>query len=581
VTEERSTRDEDEHPKRTHKTKKKGSWMGNAVRNNWKRVLILIIALAIVLAIIRISTTIAPDRTQLLIPNVIGFDQPHIILMLLSGLLIFVTFTIFTRIIFKDHREDFGITSNYSLKAIVFRILILLFISSVFILLDVALINIYITLPAVTAMWWLNGSFLLGWGMDTSLLTYADYRSRIFYGTFLTVLIFPALMFFLILTRYGRKRLIDVPKIHLKSYIKIFKGFGAFNLIISVAIFLYLFLSGFASIYESISVIILIMFLLQSIFFFILVTVEIIRRLFHITSSYILMIIPIVFIFYLVPVVLWATWDTMVVAIGGDITKTIFPIVPVKSGLGLFWKSTQLNSGAILRILELDFVIMIGVAAVVIGFAEGFSLFSIVRGVSQGQQITRAGRLISGSSSTGVRITQSFFLATWLSMLWDKAIESLSFLTLDLSLPFDFALKLPSFITFSMNFSLLIDQQFFLPLTFLLLPALIIINSLFKFLSVSIITQYTKEDYQVFFLLISSTFVLIIIKIYSDISSISFLQGDAAQLIPFSSLSESNILLFSVKVFSNLEAFSFFAGLFTVLYRSIFKRTSNRTINDE
>ncbi len=572
-SEEKKHDEQKEQEKKQKVSKKKGSAIGNAFRNNWKRALIILLSLAIILMIIQISALIAPDRSDINVQNVIGFDQVHLILIALSSALIFMTFWIFTRIIFRDHREDFGITSDFSIKAIVFRILILLFISGVFILLDVALINIYITLPAVTVGWWLSNAYGWGWGAGTDLLTYANIRSNLFYGSFVTILIFPALMFFLILTRLGRRKLMDVPKIPMKSYIKAFNRFGIVNFVIAFTIALFFFSGGFISVFEAIPLIIVLMFFIQAIFFFALVFFEVFRRIFHLTSSYILMVIPIIFIFYVIPVLLWAVWDTIVVTVGGDLTKTIFTSPPSVTDFSLFVLAIQQNSGAILRILELDFVIMIGVAAVVIGFAEGYSLFSIARSISQGQKITRAGTIISGTSSTGVRVTQSFFLATWFSMLWDKAIESLSFLAVDLSLPFDFAVDLPSFITLSMDFTALIDQQFFLPLTFLVLPALIVVNSLFKFLSVSIITQYTKEDYQIFFLLISSTFVLIIIKIYSDIASISTLQGPFSQLIPFSSLSSSNLLIFSVKVFSNLEAFAFFAGLFTVIYRGIFKRS--------
>ena len=111
---------------------------------------------------------------------------------------------------------------------------------------------------------------------------------------------------------------------------------------------------------------------------------------------------------------------------------------------------------------------------------------------------------------------------------------------------------------------------------------LLIITSAFKFLSVTLVLDKFKQDTQVFFLLISSAFLLIITQILLDISSGLNLDQN---FLPFA-LFPREIFNFqwASEVFENLEAFAFYGGVliaFYLLFRSLLGKIKQRFSKQE
>ena len=82
--------------------------------------------------------------------NIIGiFDSEHVILIILSTLLFLLVLGSFAKSILFDHREEFGIKKLKSKKSFFLFTLIISFIGAIYVLLDVALQNIYLTLGPI------------------------------------------------------------------------------------------------------------------------------------------------------------------------------------------------------------------------------------------------------------------------------------------------------------------------------------------------------------------------------------------------------------------------------------------------
>lgn len=559
---------------------KKGNRLWGAIKAQLPKVFVFSIIIGILLVIMNLSSMITPNRDNLQADQIINFQQEQIIIMALASLLIIVVFTYFTRLIFGDQSE-FEVAGKSFTRSFIFVVLIIAFLGCIFILLDTALINIYITLPLVTVVWWFNDLFAITSIIpsSTDLFSYADIRGNVFVVLFTLLMIVPVLMFVFILSRFGRRKLVEFKGTNLSMYIKLFEGWILLLLIAASGIIFFTLsqdpsqLVGivFASIFFVVGGIVG--------YFLIVIVIELFRRVLHVTSSYFLMILPMIILFYGVPVLLWSLWDTIIVLVQGDFASTIYHDFPElydasieDNAISLMLKHLGINSTQWFRIIEIDFVIIIGISAIVIGFAEGYSLYSIMFGLFKGQALTKSGKYFTGSSSAGaVRISRTFFLFAWGSLVWDKALEILQFIEKSLQVNFPFDIDLPKIFELISLFTLDISfDQLFLPLTILLIPAVIIVNSSFKFLSVGLVIERTKDDIQMFFLFISSTFILIVSKIYADISSAEIFADPTFQpLLPFYTLSETNFIPFAVNVFSNLEAFAFYIGLIVVLFRTI------------
>jgi hypothetical protein len=86
---------------------------------------------------------------------------------------------------------------------------------------------------------------------------------------------------------------------------------------------------------------------------------------------------------------------------------------------------------------------------------------------------------------------------------------------------------------------------------------------------VAVDTERVKDDNQVFLLLISSAFILIVTKIFSDIAELPEFIGVQKPYLPFSVTSVENILPFVLKIAELLETVGFFAGFLVSLFMLI------------
>ena len=114
----------------------------------------------------------------------------------------------------------------------------------------------------------------------------------------------------------------------------------------------------------------------------------------------------------------------------------------------------------------------------------------------------------------------------------------------------------------------------FIALSLLIVPLYFIITSSFKFLSVSIVAEKTKNDTQAFFFLISSAFILIVSQILADIAAIDDFKpknrddpaGKFNSFLPLSSLNTRDAFSFISNIFEGLEAIGFYAGAIFSLF---------------
>jgi hypothetical protein len=547
------------------------------------KVFVVLAIASILLVIMGLSAIITPDRENINSPNVIGFTFEHLLINILVICLTIVVILYFTRLIFVEQSEEFVVDTGARVRNTLFVILIIVFLSAVLVLLDTALINIYVSLPQVTLIWYLNLNYAISTDIPTTtdLVSYANIRGKIFSVLLGFIMIFPIATFILILSRIGRKKLFQFQGTNLQFYVKSFEIWVYLLLILSSLILFTVLFQDPSQLISALIVVIIFDLIGITAFFLFILVIEIMRRVLHVTSSYILMIVPIILLFYIIPVIMWSVWDTVIVLVEGDLSSTIYRTNPefYQEGLKdrpieLIFYHIGINFGQFNRILELDFVIIIGIAAVIIGFAEGYALYTIIFGITRGRALSRSGRYFSGrtSSSGAIRFTRLIFLFAWTSLVWDKALKLLQFARDRLLIDIPFNIDLPTVFTILTDITYHIDfsNQFLVPLSILLIPALIIITSSFKFLSVSLIIEKTKNDTQMFFLFITSTFILIIAKIFADISSSRIFEDPTYNfLLPLSSLTGSSFIPFVINVFAVLEAIAFYTGLTVVLFHII------------
>jgi hypothetical protein len=212
--------------------------------------------------------------------------------------------------------------------------------------------------------------------------------------------------------------------------------------------------------------------------------------------------------------------------------------------------------------------VVAGIAAIVIGLAEGYSIMAIVRALSRGTAVTRAGRTLTRSPPKVIVFsTRALMLAAWLGFFWDS-IVSLFYLLISefptLNLP---NIQIPrvfeTLLAYVLNIfhSLSSYAIIFLPLAVLIIPLYVIIISAFKFFSISLVletSEKARKDTNVFFLLISSAFVLITTNILEDISTIPV--GEAHQYLPLEFATAQWLIPWAIKVLDALESFAFYVG---------------------
>ena len=572
------------------------------IRSQLQKIVGTIIILALMVRIIYLSRQINGDPDLINPDNIISKNgSDYVELMILSSVVYLLILGFFSKLVFFDHKEDFGIKSYKSLKSALFFLLTIAFISLVYALFDVALINIYLEALPVYLVWILRNELHLNLpfvdripqGIDRQ--SYADIRGGMFLGLFVFTLLFPLAMSIAIFTRYGRRQLQERRQKPRAKYG--FKDWLKFILVLPlefVLLTLFFVINNFNP-EIPFHLVIVFFIIIIGIWWIIQVIILILRgikTLSFLMYSNAAMILPIILVFYVLPGLLWATWDLFSLIINhGDVSNTIYSIVPqsmfsgnstlnpMDSGfdittlstqnlLQLYWQTLLLNLGNFFRILELDFVLVIGVASAVIGFAEGYSLFAIFRSIFEGVSIARTGRVAEQSSPKIIVIsTQFLMLGAWAGLLWDKFIVIYSTLTVDLNLPLpDLGIK--RFFEHLFGYAVNIENLggIFVAISILIVPLYFIITSSFKFLSVSLVADKIKDDTQVFFFLTSSAFTLIAAQILADIAAIPSFQNENKSFLPLQSTATSEFLPFISKIFEQLEAFGFYLGAIVSIF---------------
>jgi len=559
------------------------------IRNQMKLLAGALLMLAMMVIIIFQSEHVSGGRDILNPSSVLSYGTNAAIwLVLVSSLLFLAVLLAFGRMLFFDRKEEFHIENYKSPRSIFFFLLTISFLSQIYILLDVALINVYLITGPVSIIQWFDSAFginLITDGIDRA--SYADVRGVLFLVLFIFNLLFPLLMFIALFTRYGRRVLKKDKEIRKK------KPYGRKKALYFVLAPVAIGLLGtlVSNVFGSVPILAIMFLIITALIFiwwliqFVILLAKLLRFTFIFGYSNITMVIPIAFIFYGLPAMLWGIWDLLTIIATGSISNTIYefdfmsgrnlsfdPSTISGSSAGefirIFFETTLFNAQSAVRIVELDFIIIIGLATVVIGFAEGYTLFALVKSISKGVSIARTGRVISTSAPKIIVIsTRLVILLAWFSLLWDKFLN-LWQLLLD---QFSFRLppiNLPRVFEPIMQFSieLLSISDLLIPISILIIPFYFIISSAFKFLSVSIAVERVDNDDQVFFLLISSAFILIVTKIFADIASLPEFLEDHQSYLPISASIFSDFIPFISKIIESLESLGFFVGFIVSLY---------------
>jgi hypothetical protein len=562
--------------------------------------ILLIIVLISLIGIIFLSRELVDDPDEINPDGIIGYDtNTQIMIWVLSILAFWLILIVFSRMLFSNRGKEFGI-ENWSLfRKIVFFLITLTFVSSVYMLFDVAVINSFILMGSNTIIWDVRNEFLT----DTAILSeiptttdkaaYAQIRAITFTLFYITLLVFPVTMFLVILTRRGRARLLS-PQMGTRKYQilkKVFKyityAFLIVGVIFGVGIMVALQLPWFT-----------ILFIISSLFMG-LVVIGILflvsylaLRAFDVAKwmvmSNILIIAPIIAIFFLFPVFVWTVWDIYLILDTGTLADTIYTLEDVSfvkatepsdygrladlelgEQIAFFATTFYFNLFAYQRILMMDFVIIVGFAALIIGIAEGYSIVAIFQAMFKGVSVSRTGQIVQESPPTMVVIaTRLALLAAWLMLVWDN------FLTIWQDLLPRFGMDLPDIEAPGVLEVLqelaetIMDVDVLVPLGLLLIPIYFIVGSSLKFFSVTIVSERVKHDANLIFLLTTSAYVLIVTAIFGDIAALEQFKpgGDHNQYLPLSDTPLMPLLPDILDIIEIILAVSFYLGLIIALF---------------
>ncbi|MFW9928064.1 MAG: hypothetical protein ACFFD1_01580 [Candidatus Thorarchaeota archaeon] len=566
------------------------------LKNQIVKVIGILIMIFMVLYIIQLSAQLTPDRNQLNPDNIIGFNNSiYWSLIITSSVLFIFVVLVFTKLILFDNKEEFGIESFKSFKSILIFFLVVTFLCAVYLLLDSSLVNIYLVIGPVDVVWILHNRLGLnvpGLTGNVDRLAYAQIRSLWFFGFYIIMILFPILMFIIILTRIGRKKLFvkEETEPKQKSDTLIITRICIFLFTPFVEIFVFFLLVS--NIGQTFMFLILLAIFLVLLFWWIYNLLILLFKTVKFTAwfSYgnFLLISPIILIFYVLPVVLWTVWDMAKIYVSNSIVETIhdhivqsdlhsityLPIstYSIQDQLTIIIKTLIFNATpfdhSIYRILQLDFVIIVGLSAIIIGLAEGYSIVAILKALTKGVSIAKTGKIATQSSPKLIVMTSRLLmLGVWMSLIWDKFISLFNIVKEEfpsIHLPDINFLPITAYL-YQITNNLLRFSEFLLPLAILLLPLFLIFMSSFKFLSVTIVIEKVKGDIELFFLLMSSAFVLIVTQILGDITSSFTNDPGQIKFMPFAFATQSNLLPWATKVFENLEAGAFYIGVFIAL----------------
>ncbi|UCE14476.1 MAG: hypothetical protein JSV04_04680 [Candidatus Heimdallarchaeota archaeon] len=484
-----------------------------------------------------------------------------------------------------DNAESLGLKleGEYrTIQTLTFILLTMFFISCIYFLLDVALQEAFLQLGPVLVFYF----FLDELALDIPGLT--DKMGGEFYQTARNIL-FEAILFFIIaylifamvmiLTRNARRKISDrlseetedqednptVYKILVFIFIPPLIFFllslveGEDNLIIFGIIAIFIIITSLWWLYQLIQVIIGVLWRGVKITPFL-------------TSVNFLLLIPPLLAFWFLPV-----FASTILIIMSELSETnnelsIDMIVSTFSNEILNFPN----------IILFDFIIFAGIATIIIGFAEGMSLLSILKAIKNGVGVSRTGQPSTEQAPKIALISQYLiYLVVWfgVSLSGLRAIwESLRNIQLDMpEFPFPGMLEWltesivgPLRTYFETQFPALVTIV--IPLVSLIIPIYFILSTSFKFLSISIITPRIKNlDY--FIVLVSATFVLIIMQILGDLWLLEI------QNAPLRLLYEGEFFN-TITILRTIEGLCFYLGFLAIFFVIFRRRKSDKTSNE-
>ncbi|MHA1940700.1 MAG: hypothetical protein ACW97P_03115 [Candidatus Hodarchaeales archaeon] len=540
----------------------------------------LIVVTILLIAIMVISDGIG-ELTDVTYEN-----TDYTLIIILSSLCFFLVLLGFSKIVLFDMAEEFGLRDEdgkmvYNLRFYLFTLLAISFCSSIYLLLDVFLQDTYLEIFPVVLMRFIIDSF------ELDIPGLSDIEGREFYQTarnlyfgffFVVIILFSILVFLIILTTFARRRVVgkfkkeeelEEEKEGVRTIYKLFVWilipFLSYFVIAlqetslgSIASILYL-LAAIWWIYQVLKVIFLIVWRGMKITAFI-------------TSVNLLVVVPLVVVLWILPAFMWGIWDT--IELMSDTTLAI------SEAITSFIEFLVVRLTDFENIVKLDFIIITIIATLVVGFAEGFAFIAIFSALSRGIEVARTGRVLARSPPR-VMVFSKYLLmfGVWFSLLWDSFAGIIEMLKEQLQI--DLGIEVPKFF-FSFYHEVIIPISEWLAtiwptleaLPYLILPIIFIFSGAFKFLSVTLVTPRVKDRAEVFFLLISTAFVLIITNILGDIYELGI---PDAPLLSISGL--TTILSSAVGIFENVEAVAFYAGFFFGVFYVIWKNLKKQPVS--
>jgi hypothetical protein len=534
---------------------------------------LMLIAIMVISADIDLSTVSISDTT-------------YLIAIILSSICFFCVLLGFSKIVLFDMANEFGLRDEngkmiYNSRFFLFALLALSFCSAMYLTLDVFLQETYLELFPTILMRYVIDSLdiqIEGLSNLTGREYYQTSRNIWFAFFFVIIILFSILVFLSILTSYARKRLVgrfqkeeeseEVAKKGTKAIYKLFAW-----LIIP---FLYFFVRGIIE--SPLGPIIGLAYLIAILWWFyqifkaiFLVVWRSVKITAFITSINLLVIIPLIGVLWLLPTLLWGVWDTY---------NASGTSMSMNQTINTFLQSIVQRIVDLEAIVQVDFIIITTIATLVVGFAQGFAILAIFSALARGAEVARTGQLLARSPPKIMVMSKYLvMLGVWLSLVWD------SFLELWQTLIIEFNFQLPE-INFP-NFFYAIYYQFLIPFSewlgsiwpilqfvpFLILPVYFIVSGAFKFMSVTLVTPRVKDRSEVFFLLVATSFVLIITNMLGDIYDLGPVAIPDAPLVGV-----SNIFSSAVGIFENVEALAFYGGFLFGVFWVIRKAIQNRDI---
>jgi hypothetical protein len=504
-------------------------------------------------------------------------ETNYIIAAALSSLCFFLVLFGFSKIILFDMADEFGLRDDsgnmcYNRRFWLFTILALSFCSAIYLLLDVLLQDVYLELFPVMLM----RIILDAARLDIPGLTNLDGREfyqtarNLYFGFFfILIILFSVVVFLAILTTFARRRVIKRFKKEEEEVVEEKEGIRTIYklfiwLLIPYLIFFILALqdSPLASIFTIGYILALVWWVYQLLKAIFLVIWKGVKVTAFITSVNLLVIVPLIFVLWILPAVLWGIWNTIPSLTG--------PTISIPDVTRTFLNNTSDSLFSFESLIQLDFVLITVIATLVVGFAEGFAIIAIFTALARGFEVARTGQVLARSPPKVMVLSKYIvMLGVWASLLWDSLADVLSMVKTYLN--FDIPIEIPDFFHVVYHQILIPFSDWlagFLPsleyiLFLLILPIYFIFSGAFKFLSVTLVTPRVKERAEVFFLLISTAFVLIVTNILEDIYEIQTAVGYTGIVdAPLISLGGQTLFRLGVTVFENVEAIAFYGGFF-------------------